>query len=81
MVKEKDTLAYARGDDNLTSLHVLARTSACGCQTPRYKDTPFLKLVKRMWEIVVSLDDQMMMDTLSKPSQVIFIAAEVGRYL
>jgi len=34
-----------------------------------------------MWEIVVSLDDQMMMDTLSKPSQVIFIAAEVGRYL
>ncbi|XP_014514898.1 uncharacterized protein LOC106772814 [Vigna radiata var. radiata] len=88
MLKEKDTLAYARGDDNLTGLHVLARTPGCGCQTPRcrkhllpfYKDTPILKLVKRMWEIVVSLDDQMMMDILSEPSQVIFIAAEVGNF-
>ncbi|KAK7355118.1 hypothetical protein VNO80_14363 [Phaseolus coccineus] len=88
MLKEKDTLAYARGEDNLTGLHVLARTPGCGCQSPRcrkhllpfYKDTPILKLVKRMWDIVVSLDDQMMMNTLTEPSQVIFIAAEVGNF-
>jgi len=45
MVKEKDTLAYARGDDNLTGLHVLARTSGCGCQTRRCRKhlLPFCK--------------------------------------
>ncbi|KAK8468233.1 hypothetical protein PHAVU_007G258800 [Phaseolus vulgaris] len=88
MLKEKDTLAYARGEDNLTGLHVLARTPGCGCQSPRcrkhllpfYKDTPILKLVKRMWDIVVSLDEQMMMNILTEPSKVIFIAAEVGNF-
>jgi len=33
-----------------------------------------------MWDIVLSLDDQTMMETISEPSQVIFIAAEVGNF-
>ncbi|KAH1261895.1 Ankyrin repeat-containing protein [Glycine max] len=73
MLNEKDMLAYARGEENQTGLHVLART-------PGKKDTPILKLVKKMWDIVLSLDDQTMMETISEPSQVIFIAAEVGNF-
>ncbi|CAJ1967460.1 unnamed protein product [Sphenostylis stenocarpa] len=82
MLKEKNTLAYARGEDNLTGLHVLARTPGCGRQSLHFykKETPLLKLVKQMWDIVVSLDDQMMKHTLSEPSHVIFIAAEGGNF-
>lgn len=34
MLTEKDTLAFARGDENMTGLHLLARKhSVCGCQS------------------------------------------------
>lgn len=34
MLNEKDTLAFARGDNHETGLHVLARKpSNCGCRT------------------------------------------------
>ncbi|KAK7392815.1 hypothetical protein VNO78_21263 [Psophocarpus tetragonolobus] len=87
MVKENSTLAYARAEDNLTGLHVLARTPSCGCQIRcrkhlhfYKKETPVLKLIKQIWDIVHSLDDQMMMKIMTEPSQVIFIAAEVGNF-
>ncbi|QCD94735.1 hypothetical protein DEO72_LG5g2820 [Vigna unguiculata] len=75
------TLFFLSINYGLYEVGISCRVSpGCGCQTPRYKDTPILKLVKRMWEIVVSLDEQMMMDTLSEPSQVIFIDVKVRRY-
>ncbi|RDX99763.1 Ankyrin repeat-containing protein, partial [Mucuna pruriens] len=78
MLNHKDTLAYARRDDNKTGFHVLARTPGCGCQSK--KDTPILKLTKKIWDILLSLDDQLMMETITEPTQVIFIAAEVGNF-
>ncbi|KAJ1423239.1 Ankyrin repeat [Sesbania bispinosa] len=64
MLNQKDTLAYARGDDNETGM----------------KDTSILNLIKRMWDIILFLDDTTMMETITEPSQVIFIAAEVGNF-
>ena len=44
------------------------------------KDTSILKLIKRMWEILLLLDEDVMMDTIREPRQIIFTAAEVGNY-
>ncbi|KAK7290030.1 hypothetical protein RIF29_04146 [Crotalaria pallida] len=93
MLNEKQTIAFARNaDTSETGLHVLARKkpSVCGCQSPRYgkhllhfctKNAPLLKLIKRMWNIfLMELDDAALMDAIREPSQVIFIAAEVGNF-
>lgn len=38
MLNQKETLAFARGDNGETGLHVLARKhSGCGCQSVRYR--------------------------------------------
>lgn len=39
MLNEKDMLAYARGEENQTGLHVLAPTVGCGCQLVRIART------------------------------------------
>ncbi|XP_027364664.1 ankyrin repeat-containing protein NPR4-like isoform X2 [Abrus precatorius] len=90
MLNQKESIAFARGDNYETGLHVLARKpSVCGCQSQRYrkhllhfcmKDPPALKLIKHMWDIFLTLDDSEMMEVLREPSQVTFIAAEVGNF-
>ncbi|KAK7329326.1 hypothetical protein VNO77_23484 [Canavalia gladiata] len=90
MLNQKESLAFERGDNNETALHVLARKpSVCACQSRRYrkhhlhfcmKDPSVLKLVKRLWEIFLTLDDSEMMDAIREPSQVTFVAAEVGNF-
>ncbi|TKY72705.1 Ankyrin repeat-containing protein [Spatholobus suberectus] len=91
MLNEKESLAFARGENNETGLHVLARKpSACGCRSllryPKHllhlcmKDPPVLQLTKRMWDIFLTLDDSDLMDAIREPSQVTFIAAEVGNF-
>lgn len=41
---------------------------------------PILKLIKRVWDIVLTLDDTHMMEVIRQPTQVPFIAAEVGNF-
>lgn len=90
MLTEKDTLAFARGDENMTGLHLLARKhSVCGCQSLGHRknllhlcmrDSPMLKLIRRIWEKFLTLDDEEMMEVMREPSQVTIIAAEVGNF-
>ncbi|OIV95572.1 hypothetical protein TanjilG_30539 [Lupinus angustifolius] len=92
MLKEKKMLAFARiGDTGETGLHVLARkASICCCQSLQHgkhllhfctKDTFILKLINFMWEIFLTeLDDSTLMNAIRQPSQVTFIAAEVGNF-
>ncbi|XP_020206712.2 uncharacterized protein LOC109791778 [Cajanus cajan] len=92
MLNQKESLAFARGDDSETGLHVLARkpSSVCSCGSqlryPRHllhfykKDPPVLKLTKRMWEIFLTLDDSEFMYAVKEPTQVTFLAAEVGNF-
>ncbi|KAH1041613.1 hypothetical protein AAZV13_09G049600 [Glycine max] len=93
MLNQKESLAFARGDNDETALHVLARKPLdCGCRSPlRYpkhvlhlcknmKDPPVLKLTRRVWDIFLTLDDSKMMTAIREPSQVTFIAAEVGNF-
>ncbi|XP_057759387.1 protein ACCELERATED CELL DEATH 6-like [Arachis stenosperma] len=96
MLNQKDKpisevkLATARGDDCETGLHVLARKlPICSCQSQQYgkgfmhfckKDTSILKLTKRMWQIFLTLEDEIIIETITEPSQAIFIAAEVGNF-
>ncbi|KAK7304067.1 hypothetical protein RJT34_15078 [Clitoria ternatea] len=87
MLNDRVSLAFARDENLETGLHVLARkASACGCQSRKHllhfcmKDPPALKLIKRMWDIFLTLDDSDMMDATRDPSQVTFIAAEVGNF-
>ncbi|XP_020206715.1 uncharacterized protein LOC109791780 [Cajanus cajan] len=44
------------------------------------KDPPVLKLTKRMWEIFLTLDDSEFMYAVKEPTQVTFLAAEVGNF-
>ncbi|KAH1232050.1 Ankyrin-1 [Glycine max] len=84
MLNQKESLAFARGDNDETALHVLARKPLdCGCRSPlRYPkhDPPVLKLTRRVWDIFLTLDDSKMMTAIREPSQVTFIAAEVGNF-
>ncbi|KAJ1393089.1 PGG domain [Sesbania bispinosa] len=91
MLNENNNLAFARElENNETGLHVLARKrSVCVCQSPRYrkrllhfctKDAPVLKLIKRMWDIFLALNDEDMMEAIREPYQVTYIAAEVGNF-
>ncbi|KAK7413002.1 hypothetical protein VNO78_04811 [Psophocarpus tetragonolobus] len=92
MLNENESLAFARGDNYETGLHVLARKpSNCGCGSlliryPKHllrlckEETPALKLTKRMWEIFLTLDDSDLMDAIREPSQVTFSAAEMGNF-
>ncbi|RYR13562.1 hypothetical protein Ahy_B04g070487 isoform A [Arachis hypogaea] len=92
MVEENKSLATAKSDEQETGLHVLARKSSlCGCRSLRsrrhllhfckcIKDTTILKLMKRMWDILLGLDDRVMTETITQPTQAIFIAAEVGNH-
>ncbi|KAK7345139.1 hypothetical protein VNO77_15624 [Canavalia gladiata] len=89
MLNENEMLAIARGDYEETGLHVLARKSpSFGSKRLRYrkhlqfskKEPTILKLIKRMWDILLSLDDSAMMDAITEPSKITFIAAEVGNF-
>ncbi|CAL0301532.1 unnamed protein product [Lupinus luteus] len=92
MLKEKKMLAFAPiGDTGETGLHVLARkASVCCCQSLQYgkhllhfctNDTFILKLINFMWNIFLTeLDDSTLMNAIRQPSQVTFIAAEVGNF-
>ncbi|MED6125944.1 hypothetical protein PIB30_073425 [Stylosanthes scabra] len=91
MVDENKRLATAKGGENQeTGLHVLARKSSlCGCRSLRSrrhllhfckKDTAILKLMRRMWDILLGLDDTVMMETITEPTQAIFNATEVGNF-
>ncbi|XP_057431617.1 ankyrin repeat-containing protein ITN1-like isoform X2 [Lotus japonicus] len=90
MLNENESLAFARGDENETGLHVLARKPLdCGCQSHKRrnnllhfckKDAPVLKLIERMWSIFLALDDEMMKKVMSEPYQLTCIAAQVGNF-
>lgn len=90
MLTEKDTLAFSRGDENMTGLHLLARKhSVCGCQSLGHRknllhlcmrDSPMLKLIRRIWDKFLTLDDEEMMKVMREPSQVTIMAAEVGNF-
>ncbi|XP_061374513.1 ankyrin repeat-containing protein ITN1-like [Gastrolobium bilobum] len=90
MLNEKERLAFARTENSETGLHVLARKpSICSCHSVPYreyhlhfctKDASILELIKRMWGIFLLLDDSEMMQNTREPSQVTFIAAEVGNF-
>ncbi|MED6206168.1 hypothetical protein PIB30_024328 [Stylosanthes scabra] len=91
MVDENESLATARGDqEQETGLHVLARKfSLCGCRSLRSrrhllhfckKDTTIVKLMKRIWDIFLGLDDTVMRDIITEPTQAIFNATEVGNF-
>ncbi|CAJ2637742.1 unnamed protein product [Trifolium pratense] len=91
MLNEKETLAFTRGgDSNETGLHLLARKySACDCQRLGHRknllhlctrDAPILKLIRKMWDKYLFLDDIEMKKIMSEPDQVTFIAAEVGNF-
>ncbi|KAL2340248.1 hypothetical protein Fmac_008188 [Flemingia macrophylla] len=93
MLNENESLAFARDDKSESGLHLLARkpSSICSCGSqlryPKHllhfykKDPPVLKLTKRMWDIFLTrLDDSELMDAIREPTQVTFIAAEVGNF-
>ncbi|XP_045789145.1 uncharacterized protein LOC123884164 isoform X2 [Trifolium pratense] len=91
MLNEKETLAFTRGgDSNETGLHLLARKYlACDCQSLGHRknllhlctrDAPILKLIRKMWDKYLFLDDIDMKKIMSEPDQVTFIAAEVGNF-
>jgi hypothetical protein len=44
------------------------------------RDSPMLKLIRRIWEKFLTLDDSEMMEVMRAPSQVTIIAAEVGNF-
>jgi hypothetical protein len=91
MLNEKESLAFARGGDlNETGLHLLARKySVCDCQSLGHpknllhlcmRDAPILKLIRKMWDKYLFLDDLEMKEIMREPYQVTFIAAEVGNF-
>lgn len=44
------------------------------------RDGPILKLIRRMWDEFLNLDDSEMMEVMREPSQVTFLAAENGNF-
>ncbi|BAT80173.1 uncharacterized protein HKW66_Vig0089860 [Vigna angularis] len=93
MLKEKESLAFARAENGETGLHILARkpsNSGSGSllQYPKQllhkciklKDPPALELTKHLWKIFLQLEDSEMMEAIREPSQVTFLAAEVGNF-
>ncbi|CAJ1975913.1 unnamed protein product [Sphenostylis stenocarpa] len=93
MLNEKESLAFARDENGETGLHILARKpSNCDSgsllQYPKQllrkcmklKDPPALKLTKSLWNIFLTLEDSKMMTEIREPSQVTFLAAEVGNF-
>lgn len=93
MLNKKDSVAFARAENGETGLHVLARKpsnsgSRSLLQYPKHllnkcmklKDPPVLKLTKRLWDIFLTLDDSEMMNAIREPSQITFLAAEVGNF-
>ncbi|RDY10671.1 Ankyrin repeat-containing protein, partial [Mucuna pruriens] len=85
VLNARESVAFARDENGQTGLHVLARKRPdCGCRmilcALGMKEPAVLKLTKRMWDIFLTLDDSELMDAIREPSQVIFIAAEVGNF-
>ncbi|KAK8466043.1 hypothetical protein PHAVU_009G240655 [Phaseolus vulgaris] len=93
MLNKKDSVAFARAENGETGLHVLARKpsnsgSRSLLQYPKHllnkcmklKEPPVLKLTKRLWDIFLTLDDSEMMNAIREPSQITFLAAEVGNF-
>ncbi|KOM39806.1 hypothetical protein LR48_Vigan04g000400 [Vigna angularis] len=90
MLQDNPLLALARNENKETGLHVLARkSSAFSCEGRRYpnqfinsRKNPSLahQLVRCLWDTLVSLDctEIQLIRVINEPSQVIFIAAEVG---
>ncbi|TKY72708.1 26S proteasome non-ATPase regulatory subunit 10 [Spatholobus suberectus] len=90
MLQEYPMLALARNENKETGLHVLARKpSAFSCQGRRYPNqlmnsrknpTLALQLVRCLWKTLLDWTEIQMKRVISEPSQVIFIAAEVGNF-
>ncbi|CAJ1975912.1 unnamed protein product [Sphenostylis stenocarpa] len=92
MLQDNPILAVARNENQETGLHVLARKpSAFSCQGRRYPNQLMssrknpslaLQLVRCLWNTLLSLDctEIQMKSVINEPSQVIFIAAEVGNF-
>ncbi|KAG5011914.1 hypothetical protein JHK86_024175 [Glycine max] len=79
VLREKPRVALARNENQETGLHVLARKPSSFSKSP----TLALQLVKCLWETLLSLDGtemQTIIKVISEPSQVIFIATEVGNF-
>ncbi|XP_027335631.1 ankyrin repeat-containing protein NPR4-like [Abrus precatorius] len=93
MLQKHPKLAFDRNEHKETALHVLARKShgfSCRChwylQNPvinsKMKPTPFLELVERLWSMLLNEDhtETEMRIFISKPSQIIFDATEIGNF-
>ncbi|XP_027905190.1 uncharacterized protein LOC114164653 [Vigna unguiculata] len=90
MLQDNPMLALARNENEETGLHVLARkSSAFSCEgrrcpnqfmNSRKNQSLALQLVRCLWDTLVSLDctEIQLIRVINEPSQVIFIAAEVG---
>ncbi|XP_028803225.1 uncharacterized protein LOC114758339 isoform X2 [Neltuma alba] len=91
LLKVDPNLAFERdSSSNETILHILARKPLSSlCQSQRYRkrlmksclrQTQQLQLVKHLWSIFLTKDDQMIMDNIKVPSQVTFNAVKVGNF-